>query len=182
MKGSEIVLGKLLCGGVHAEGVVEGRVGCRWGLEEGRDSFVCVADNGERGGGSVYVGRKRAAGEVCIHVTACEGSVRVERDPARPGVVLFTIDEVAGFTGWGEHDLLFSLVGAGSFELVGCRWDEGWERRGGRGWVHWVVARAVMVRRYGWGEVAGEGALADGADALRLVADVLEGFGEAAAL
>ena len=51
--GSETVLGELLCGGIHAEGVVEGRVGGGWGLEEGCDSFMCVADDGECGGSSV---------------------------------------------------------------------------------------------------------------------------------
>ena len=39
-----------------------------------------------------------------------------------------------------------------------------------------------MICGHRRGEVAGEGALADGADALRLVADVLEDFGEAASL
>ena len=48
--------------------------------------------------------------------------------------------------------------------------------------MQWIVAGAIVIRGHGWGEVAGEGALADGADALRLVADVLEDFGEAASL
>ena len=45
-----------------------------------------------------------------------------------------------------------------------------------------VIAGAIVVRRHRWGEVAWESTLADGADALCLVADVLEDFGEAASL
>ena len=106
----------------------------------------------------------------------------MEGDSARSGVVHFTVDEMAWFSWRGEHDFLFSLVGASSFEFVGCCRDEGGERCGGRGWVQWIIAWAIVIRGHGRGEVAGEGAFANGADALRLVADVLEDFGEAASL
>ena len=54
--GGEVVLGKLLRGGVHAKRVVEGRVGFGRGMEEGRNTFVGVADNWVRGGGSLGMG------------------------------------------------------------------------------------------------------------------------------
>ena len=54
--GGEVVLGKLLRGGVHAERVVEGRVGFGRGMEEGRNTVVGVAYYWVRGGGSVGVG------------------------------------------------------------------------------------------------------------------------------
>ena len=99
--GSKIILGELLCGGVHAEGVVEGRVGDGRGLEEGCDTLVSVTDDGECGGSSGEVGGERAAREVCVHVSTCEGSGRVECDSAWSCGVLFAVNEVAGFSWWG---------------------------------------------------------------------------------
>ena len=74
------------------------------------------------------------AGEICGHVIMGEGAVWVQGDSTWACIVRFPVYEVAGFTWGGEHDLLFGLVGASSFEFVGgCR-DEGGERCEGRGW------------------------------------------------
>ena len=52
----EGVLGKFVFGGVQAEGVVEGGIGGRGGLEEGGDTFVSILDDGECFGCSMCIG------------------------------------------------------------------------------------------------------------------------------
>ena len=58
----EGILGKFVCGGVQAEGVVEGRVGC-WGrLKEGGNAFVGILDDGECGVCGWCIGWEETAG------------------------------------------------------------------------------------------------------------------------
>ena len=120
-----VFLGEFICGGVQAEGVVEGWVGCRGRLKERGNAFVGILDDGEGGGCGWCVVGEETAGEVSVHIIVGEGAVWVKGDSTRASVVLLPVYKVAGFSRWRQYDFLFSLVGASSFELLCSRGNEG---------------------------------------------------------
>ena len=93
-----------------------------------------ILDDGECGGCGWCIGGEETAGEISGHIIVDEGAVWVEGDSARSSFVLFPFYKVAGFSRLREHDFLFSLVGASSFEFVCDRGDESREVCRG-GWV-----------------------------------------------